>query len=144
VKARSVRRERGIELLPRRPEGRQPWYEQDAGEQHPEPRAVSGRPAQGGRDQQIDGRIFQKVDAVREQGNRTDSYGNDELNPKISEVQQSDAANNPVKAGIGNRRGHIIGIIGLSRCGVYTVSEAAAGDMPTTAPSRYGLSAKWR
>ena len=57
-----------------------------AGERHAE-RAAPCRPAQCDCDQQIDRRIFQKIDAVREQGHRPDRGRDGELDAEVAEVQ---------------------------------------------------------
>jgi hypothetical protein len=62
----------------------------------PTRRPVLRAPSKGGEDQEIDRRIFQKIDAVREQRHRADGKGNGELDAKVPEVEQSDEANNGV------------------------------------------------
>jgi hypothetical protein len=57
-------------------------------------RAVLRAPSKGGEDQEIDRRIFQNIDAVREQRHRADGNGNGELDAKVPEVEQSNEADN--------------------------------------------------
>jgi hypothetical protein len=61
-------------------------------------RALARRPAERNQNEEVDLRIFQKVDAVRKQRNRADRAGNSELNPEIGEVQNGDEPNGPAQS----------------------------------------------
>jgi len=93
-----VRRDRQIELFPCRPKGGEARHEQDTRERHADARALARRPAKRHQNEEVDRRIFEKVDAVREQRNRADRAGNSELNPEIGEVQNDDEPNDPAQS----------------------------------------------
>jgi hypothetical protein len=59
-----------------------------------------------GEDQEIDRGIFQKVDAIGEQGNRTDYKGNGELNPEIGQVEKRYKADGAAQSVIGRQPIH--------------------------------------
>src|ERR1700756_3700051 len=82
-----------MEFSPRRPEGRETGYEQNAGKCHANPRSVEGRPADRRHDEEIDRRIFKKVDAIGEQRTGANGPPHGELNPEIGEIQDRDDPN---------------------------------------------------
>ena len=83
------------EFLPGRPQRRQAGHQDDQRQGHAKARAAGRRPADGQRDQKVDGRVLEEVDAVGKQRYRADPQGNGELDAEIGEVEQSDRDDGP-------------------------------------------------
>ena len=99
------RRQRVEEFFPRRPQNRKARHQQDQRQRHAEARPVRRRPCHGEEDQQVDGGVFEEIDAVGEQRDRTDGQRHGKLDAEIREIEQGDgqydAAQGSVDGGIG-------------------------------------------
>jgi len=80
----------GGELAPQRPEDGERRDQQDASQGHAETRPCTRGPVEGEEDQGVDRGIFEEIDAVGEQRDRTDMEGDCELDAEIGEVEQRD------------------------------------------------------
>ncbi len=77
-----IRRQRRVEFLPRGPRCGHGRHQQQGRQQHAHARASLRRPGEGEEHQQIDGRVLEEVDAVREQRDRADVARHREFDEK--------------------------------------------------------------
>ena len=89
------RRDRFDEFLPGRPQRRQARHQDDQRQGHAKAGAAGRRPTDGQRDQEVDRRVLEEIDAVGEQRDRADPHGNRELDAEIGEVEQRDRDDGP-------------------------------------------------
>lgn len=71
----------GRELLPNRPNGCHPGYQEYPGQGHSNSCSLNEAPAERGEDEEVDRGVFEKVDTVGEQGDGSDCSGNHKLDP---------------------------------------------------------------
>jgi len=88
------RRDGHEDLPPGGPERGEPGNQQDACQRHAHSRPSPRAPAQRSEDQEVDRGVFEKVDAVREEGHRSDEQRRRELDAEIRQVQDRDEADN--------------------------------------------------
>src|SRR4051812_13341683 len=89
------------ELADRGPNQRDRWYQKDCRKQHAHPRPPAHRPPDCKEDKEIDGRIFEEVDAIGEKRDRAGLEGDHELDEAVSEVEKGDAQDDAAQCGIG-------------------------------------------
>ena len=77
-----------MELVPCGPERGNAGEKQDEREQHSDFRAAAGAPPKRHEDEEIDGSVFEKINAVGEQRYGHDQQRDGELDSEIAEVQQ--------------------------------------------------------
>jgi hypothetical protein len=75
-------------LLPCLPDRRQAGEEEDPCEDHSQTSAPDRGPSQSKQDQEIQRRVFEEINAIGKEGDRTDSQSNGELHSKIGQICQ--------------------------------------------------------
>ena len=103
-----LRCQRQIELLPGREQSCQSGNQQDHGQHHPHPRPSAQRPAQRGGNQQIDRGIFEKIDAIGKQRDRSNCQCDRKLDPEPGKIEQCDYRHNPANSAIFTLRTGIV------------------------------------
>src|SRR5216684_2410219 len=126
-------RYRGHELLPCGPQGSEARSEQDTRECHSNACAPPGRPSEGHEDEAVHRGVFEKIDTVGEQRDRTDRQRDRKLDAKISKVQGGNESNGSAETAFRER------FINHQRCSRHRTPGLRASNHPCI--SRADLSA---